>query len=149
MNCVEKLKWQYPDATDQELVELMSKYCPSHWGIMADPAGCTKAHTPCEDCWNRVIPQTREEHFRDITSKMADVYAAKNHDYGDSFARLRERYPTSILIRLGDKLNRLHTLLTGETAQVKDESIDDTLLDLANYAVMELVERKMDKNENK
>lgn len=79
---------------------------------------------------------------------MAEVYAAKNHDYGDSFARLRERYPISILIRLGDKLNRLDTLLTGKNAKVKDESIDDTLLDLANYAVMELVERKMNRHED-
>lgn len=146
MTCIEKLKWLYPDATDVEITQTMSNFCPSRWGIMPDPAGCTKngVFTTCEDCWNRVIPQTREEHFRDITTQMADVYTAKNHDYGDSFARLRERYPTSILIRLGDKLNRLHTLLTGETAQVKDESIDDTLLDLANYAVMELVERRVE-----
>ena len=102
------------------------------------------------DMWLRTpTTKTKEEYFREITSKMADVYAAKNHDYGDSFARLRERYPISILIRLMDKLNRLDTLLTGETAQVKDESIDDTLLDLANYAVMELVERRMERNENK
>lgn len=90
----------------------------------------------------------REDCFREITSKMAEVYVTKNHDYGDSFTRLRERYPNSILIRLGDKLNRLETLLTGECAKVKDESIDDTLIDLANYAVMELVERKMTRIEN-
>lgn len=82
------------------------------------------------------------ELFKQATVKMANVYAAKNHDYGDSFAKLRQRYPISILIRLADKLNRLDTLLTGNTAKVKDESIDDTLLDLANYAIMELVERQ-------
>lgn len=90
----------------------------------------------------------REDYFREITTKMAEVYVAKNHDYGDSFARLREKYPISILIRLCDKLNRLETLLINECAEVKDESIDDTLLDMANYAVMELVERKMNRREN-
>ena len=30
----------------------------------------------------------------------------------------------------------------GGEQQVKEESIDDTLLDIANYAVMELLERK-------
>ena len=85
----------------------------------------------------------REEVFREITGKMADVYAAKNHDYGNSFLFTRERYPNAILIRLFDKLNRLDTLIDGESAKV-DESIDDTLVDLANYAVMELVERRME-----
>jgi glutaredoxin 2 len=87
----------------------------------------------------------REIAFRKITTRMAEVYSAKNHDYGNSFAKLRERYPTSILIRLADKLNRLDTLLMGDAAKVKDESIDDTLLDLANYAVMELVERRLER----
>lgn len=91
------------------------------------------------------IATDRESAFRAITTSMAEVYAAKNHDYGNSFAKLRERYPASILIRLADKLNRLDTLLMGAAAKVKDESIDDTLLDLANYAVMELVERRIER----
>ena len=35
----------------------------------------------------------------------------------------------------------------GEKAKVSDESIEDTLLDLANYAVMELVERRVDRDD--
>lgn len=42
--------------------------------------------------------------------------------------------------RLG---SRLKTLMEGAEQKVKDESIDDTLMDLANYCIMELVERKM------
>ena len=91
------------------------------------------------------IATDRESVFREITTRMAEVYRAKNHDYGNSFAKLREKYPISILIRLADKLNRLDTLLMGDAAKVKDESIDDTLLDLANYAVMELVERRLER----
>lgn len=81
---------------------------------------------------------------KEICEKMHEVYRAKNADYGDSFGKLRDKFPNAILIRLYDKLNRLETLMNGNSQQVSDESIDDTLLDLANYAVMELVERKVE-----
>lgn len=77
-----------------------------------------------------------------ICRDLHDTYKAKNADYGDSFAQVREKYPNAILIRLNDKLNRLETLMNGAEQHVNDESIEDTLLDLANYCIMELVERK-------
>ena len=46
-----------------------------------------------------------------------------------------------------DKLERLKTLYKGGDQQVKDESIDDTLLDIANYAVMELLEKKNERTD--
>lgn len=83
-----------------------------------------------------------------ICKELNALYSAKNHDYGDSFRKTREIVPASILVRLHDKLGRLDSLLMApETAKVKDESIDDTLMDLANYAIMELVERRRDKVE--
>lgn len=78
---------------------------------------------------------------KNICITLNNTYKAKNADYGDSFASLREEFPDAILIRLTDKLNRLKTLVRGADQKVKDESIDDTLLDLANYCIMELVER--------
>lgn len=77
-----------------------------------------------------------------ICQELFETYKAKNADYGDSFALVRRKYPNAILIRLNDKLNRLETLMNGGKQHV-DESIDDTLLDLANYCIMELVERKI------
>lgn len=77
-----------------------------------------------------------------ICRELHDTYKAKNADYGDSFAIVREKYPNAILIRLNDKLNRLETLMNGAQQHVQDESVDDTLLDLANYCIMELVERR-------
>lgn len=71
-----------------------------------------------------------------------DTYVKKNADYGDSFSQLRQRYPNFVCMRLFDKLNRLDTLLQpGHTIQVSDETIEDTLLDIANYAIMEITER--------
>lgn len=77
-----------------------------------------------------------------ICRDLHDTYKAKNADYGDSFAMVRNKYPNAILIRLNDKLNRLETLMNGAKRHVNDESVDDTLLDLANYCIMELVERR-------
>lgn len=85
----------------------------------------------------------KEDVHDDICQMLHETYKAKNADYGDSFALVRRKYPNAILIRLNDKLNRLETLMNGGKQHV-DESIDDTLLDLANYCIMELVERKID-----
>ena len=78
-----------------------------------------------------------------ICEDLNKTYEAKNSDYGDSFAKIREEFPESILIRVRDKYERLKTLLQGGEQKVKDESIEDTLLDLANYCIMEVVERRM------
>lgn len=87
------------------------------------------------------------ELHKQICGNMHNTYKAKNADYGDSFAKVREEYPEAICIRLMDKLERLKTLYKGGEQRVKDESIDDTLLDIANYAVMELLERKNERTD--
>jgi len=81
---------------------------------------------------------------KEICEDLNDLYKAKNADYGDSFADTRRKYPNAILIRLNDKMSRLESLMGGASQQVSDESIDDTLKDLANYCLMELVERRID-----
>lgn len=74
--------------------------------------------------------------FMDITTNMAKVYAAKNHDYGNSFdCSLNKFGLIAGLVRMGDKMNRLESLIN-KKAMVKDESIRDTLLDLASYCIM-------------
>lgn len=76
------------------------------------------------------------EKFTEITSNMAKTYAAKNHDYGNSFEQSLDKFGlVASIVRLGDKMNRIESL-TKKEAQVKDESIKDTLLDMANYAIM-------------
>lgn len=77
--------------------------------------------------------------FENITKEMLDLYLKKNADYGDSFSRsLDEDGLLVSKIRLNDKLSRFSKLITlnDHGGQVKDETIEDTLIDLANYAVM-------------
>jgi 6-pyruvoyl-tetrahydropterin synthase len=89
--------------------------------------------------------EVKIELFKEITDDMLKTYIAKNSDYGDSFTKTREEYPNAIIIRLMDKLERLKTLLENKaTQQVKDESIVDTLKDLSNYSIMEIIEMKLD-----
>lgn len=94
------------------------------------------------------MSKTKIEIHENICNNLHEVYKAKNADYGDSFTKTREMYDNAILIRLTDKLERLKVLLGGQAAKV-DESIDDTLMDLANYAIMELVERQVEKGQAK
>ncbi|WP_416389590.1 nucleotide modification associated domain-containing protein [Peptoanaerobacter stomatis] len=49
----------------------------------------------------------------------------------------------SAVTRISDKTNRLQSLCVNKQ-QVKDESIKDTLMDLANYAIMTLIELEED-----
>lgn len=78
--------------------------------------------------------------FREITDYMYQIYEKKNADYGDSFSKTFEEFGlTSSAIRINDKTERFKKLIK-QDAQVQDESIKDTLLDLANYAVLTLME---------
>jgi hypothetical protein len=81
--------------------------------------------------------------FKEITDNMLQLYKDKNEDYGDSFRKVREEYPHAIIIRLMDKLGRLKSLYKGEV-NIKDEGIENVLIDMANYCVMEMVEREVE-----
>lgn len=76
-----------------------------------------------------------------ICKQLNGIYKRKNEDYGDSFSKSFNEYgPTMCAIRLEDKLNRFKKLIASGRAEVYDESIQDTLLDLANYAIMTIME---------
>ena len=88
---------------------------------------------------SRPVLSDNVEQFMSITHNMAKTYAAKNHDYGNSFEQSLDKFGlVASVVRLGDKMNRIESL-TKKEAQVKDESIKDTLLDMANYAIMTIM----------
>lgn len=80
--------------------------------------------------------------FVKITEEMAALYEKKNKDYGDAFSNEVKLsgwgYATGLL---GNKVGRIRNLLlhTEQHPEVK-ESVEDTLIDLANYAIMTLME---------
>ena len=82
-------------------------------------------------------PKNDVEHFKSITNKMVELFAKKNKDYGGSFTRSLENYGNIAgLVRISDKFNRLENLLLNGGQEVSDESVKDTLIDLANYSIM-------------
>lgn len=79
------------------------------------------------------------ELFKSIVEEMLETYKKKNHDYGDSFEILCNKFGLlAAAIPLNNKVERINSLITKEDNLV-DESIVDSLKDLANYAVMTLI----------
>lgn len=89
---------------------------------------------------------TNVEMHRKLCEELNELYEKKNHDYGDSFhLSYMEEGMAMPRIRMSDKLNRFKTLSRAENQEVKDESIRDTLIDLANYAIMTVMEIEVKK----
>lgn len=89
---------------------------------------------------------TQANRIRAACSELADLLVRKNHDYGDSFSQQYGKYGLmSALIRMDDKMRRLETLQQAESKAQVDESIGDTLLDLAGYALLSYVEQSKTK----
>lgn len=89
----------------------------------------------------------RVQMHKDLCKELNDTYAKKNHDYGNSFGETFDKLGIiSAITRISDKYNRLVSLCTKseEERKVKDESITDTLLDMANYCIMTVIELHKD-----
>lgn len=79
---------------------------------------------------------------RELTTLLNSLYKVKNKKYGDSFGKkVRKRGLISALDRMEDKWNRLeHLIENNEDGSDTDESLEDTLVDLANYCLMTVME---------
>lgn len=84
--------------------------------------------------------------YTNICGQIADIVYAKNHDYNRAFEKSFDRYGwATYFIRITDKLNRLEALtLNNADLKVKDESVQDTLLDIIGYSLLlyEIINRK-------
>ena len=70
-----------------------------------------------------------------------ETYKAKNTAYGDSFSHTVTKYGlVAALTRMSDKFGRVEALILGAENRIPDESLKDTLLDLADYALMTVME---------
>lgn len=86
--------------------------------------------------------------FKPYTDKLAAILGAKNQAYGDSFTKSIDEDGLLVLkIRLGDKFNRISELIKNRKLKENDESLEDTLLDMAWYSILALKYLKEYKNE--
>lgn len=80
-----------------------------------------------------------------LLQSMHDVYEAKDSDYSENdlpMGNLRESTELGIepwkgvLLRIGDKKRRVGSFINKESYKVKDEAVEDTLIDMANYSLL-------------
>lgn len=81
------------------------------------------------------------ERFRKIAGELGDLYEKKdkcyNNSFGDTFNKLGI---ISAVTRISDKYNRLCNLATNPNIDDLDESLQDTLCDMASYCIMTIME---------
>ena len=77
--------------------------------------------------------------FKGVLREMDALHERKNHDYGDSFSKSFAEFGIiAPVVRMSDKMERLKSLCKRDA--MVNESIRDTLIDLACYAVMTVAE---------
>lgn len=85
------------------------------------------------------------QEFKNIVKQMAETYEKKNNNYGDSFGDTYAKLGAiSGLVRLYDKLNRATSLVNGSENHY--ESLEDTFIDMACYAIMNVIELRNEKS---
>jgi hypothetical protein len=78
----------------------------------------------------------RVEQMIEIQAKALELFKRKNADYGDAFAKYGF---IGVLMRIEDKIQRSLSITNSGITLVNDERLEDTLLDLHNYAAMALM----------
>lgn len=90
---------------------------------------------------------TNKATFESVLDEMKELHAKKDKDYGSAFHKSFEEFGvTSGVVRLNDKMERAKALVKNGKAEVKDDSLLDSLKDLGCYAVMLYVELKNKEN---
>ena len=90
---------------------------------------------------NEKILEDKVKLHQQVCEQLNDTYHKKNHDYNDAFAkRFAKRGVIYVIDKLQEKLDRIEALDAG-VPLVEGENMEDSLLDLANYAIMALVEK--------
>lgn len=92
--------------------------------------------------------KSQDQWITEKTEEIKSTLIRKNSDYGDAFAKRYQKHGIlSAFIRMEDKWLRLENLISGSKQQVSDESIRDTVQDLAGYCLLTLIE--LDKESEK
>jgi hypothetical protein len=79
------------------------------------------------------MSENRVSQMTAVQTEALELFKRKNADYGDAFAT----YGTvGVIVRMGDKMQRLISVTNKGVSLVDTESLRDTLIDLYNYAAM-------------
>lgn len=94
--------------------------------------------------------KTQEQLFGTILGELFDTYKRKNSDYGNTFETLFKEFgAVYAYFHMYEKLMRIKTLMSDlNPPKVQEESIKDSLKDLASYAILTLVQILQIEEEN-
>ena len=86
--------------------------------------------------------QTKINAHEDVCRELNDIYAKKNVEHDDAFAKSFKEYGVILTcIKAEDKLNELKNLTIRCTSSGSDiAAVKNAVKDLANYAIMTLVD---------
>lgn len=111
-------------------------------------ADTTNSKFCCPCCKSNDLKLRETNPFLTYTDKLAGTLYSKNQAYGDSFTKSVDKFgKTVIAVRLSDKFNRICNLIKRGELKENDESLEDTLLDTAGYAILGLKYLEEYKNE--
>ena len=79
---------------------------------------------------------SRVEQMMEIQKEAIELFRKKNADYGDAFANYGA---TGVIMRMGDKMQRFVSITNSGVNLVDSEGLQDTLIDLHNYAAMAIM----------
>jgi len=83
--------------------------------------------------FNNEVKEKRAQQMSDVQKEGFELFKKKNADYGDAFAK----YGTvGVIMRMGDKIQRLVSISKTGINLVETETLRDTLIDLHNYSAM-------------
>lgn len=110
----------------------------------------TKMNTEEKDEEIFNLQAVRLKQYLNIHQEAFTLFCQKNQDYGDAFSTFG---PLGVMVRIQDKLMRFINLQKNmethqhaiQQIQVPNESLEDTLIDLHNYAAMALMLLREDK----
>jgi len=88
--------------------------------------------------------QLRVSQLEKVQQEAKELFRCKNQDYGDAFSTYG---PIGVIVRIGDKIQRLSSISKSSITLVSDEKMRDTLVDLHNYCAMAVM--LLDEAENK
>jgi len=94
------------------------------------------------------MSDNRIQQFSLVQNEGLELFKKKNADYGDAFANYGS---VGVIVRMGDKIQRLVSVSNRQISLVDTESLRDTLIDLHNYAAMAIMlldENKAKSTEN-
>lgn len=89
------------------------------------------------------------EQFSNLATQLVEAYRKKNLAYGNSFSASVAKYGMiAALTRISDKFNRAENLILHPDTDHGDERLQDTLLDMAAYCIMTVMEIQNNKSIN-